>query len=264
MGTGSSGVALQVAPLAAENKVLFVSGPAASDAITGANRYTFRSGRQSYQDVLDRQGLPGRRQEGRGLRAGTRRSASRTSTRSPRWSAPGAKVTSIAVPASATDFTPFATQIKTAESGPRLRRVGGTTAGAMWQALDQQGAFTGTEVVTGLAGRATWAASATRRRDPLPVALLRRGAEEQADAYLVAQPRKRGQVPDLFPPDGFVLAQMLVHALRSADDNVAKMVGSLEGWNFLGQGLPSVSPQDHALLQPMFRVKLDTKGGGAY
>src|SRR3954464_6394214 len=50
-GSTSSGVALQVAPLAAENKVLFVSGPAASDAITGATKYTFRSGRQSYQDV---------------------------------------------------------------------------------------------------------------------------------------------------------------------------------------------------------------------
>ena len=35
-GSTSSGVALQVAPLAAQNKVLFISGPAASDAITGA------------------------------------------------------------------------------------------------------------------------------------------------------------------------------------------------------------------------------------
>src|SRR5215207_10153892 len=51
-GSTSSGVALQVAPIAAQNKVLFISGPAATDALTGVNRYTFRSGRQSYQDVL--------------------------------------------------------------------------------------------------------------------------------------------------------------------------------------------------------------------
>src|SRR3954454_22984136 len=51
-GSTASGVALQVAPLAAQNKVLFVSGPAATDAVTGVNKYTFRSGRQSYQDVL--------------------------------------------------------------------------------------------------------------------------------------------------------------------------------------------------------------------
>src|SRR3954464_8730649 len=46
-GSTSSGVALQVAPIAAQNQVLFISGPAASDAITGVNKYTFRSGRQS-------------------------------------------------------------------------------------------------------------------------------------------------------------------------------------------------------------------------
>ena len=40
-----------MAPLAAQNKVLFISGPAATDAITGINKYTFRSGRQTYQDV---------------------------------------------------------------------------------------------------------------------------------------------------------------------------------------------------------------------
>src|SRR5439155_11712663 len=50
-GSVSSGVALQVAPLAAQNHILFISGPAASDAITGVNRYTFRSGRQTLQDV---------------------------------------------------------------------------------------------------------------------------------------------------------------------------------------------------------------------
>jgi len=52
-GATSSGVSLQEAPIAAQNQVLFISGPAASDAITGANKYTFRSGRQTYQDVAD-------------------------------------------------------------------------------------------------------------------------------------------------------------------------------------------------------------------
>ena len=50
-GSTASGVALQVAPLAAQNKVLFISGPAATDAVTGLNKYTFRSGRESYQDI---------------------------------------------------------------------------------------------------------------------------------------------------------------------------------------------------------------------
>src|SRR4029079_9670702 len=52
MGTGSSGVAVQIAPLAAQNQILYISGPAAADAITGINKYPFRAGRQTIQDVL--------------------------------------------------------------------------------------------------------------------------------------------------------------------------------------------------------------------
>lgn len=50
-GTASSGIALAVAEQAAQNKILYISGPAAADAITGINDYTFRSGRQTYQDI---------------------------------------------------------------------------------------------------------------------------------------------------------------------------------------------------------------------
>jgi branched-chain amino acid transport system substrate-binding protein len=39
------------------------------------------------------------------------------------------------------------------------------------------------------------------------------------------------------------------------------MVSSLEGYKFLGpKGWEAIRPQDHALLQPMFRVKLVKKG----
>src|SRR5919197_3931980 len=58
-GSTSSGIALQMGQLAAQNNILFISGPAASDAITGLNRYTFRSGRQTYQDVKTAQSFLG-------------------------------------------------------------------------------------------------------------------------------------------------------------------------------------------------------------
>src|SRR5690606_9022977 len=50
-GTVVSGVAGQMAGFAAENDILYLSGPAATDAITGVNANTFRSGRQRLQDV---------------------------------------------------------------------------------------------------------------------------------------------------------------------------------------------------------------------
>src|SRR3954451_7529817 len=52
-GTGSSGIAVQLGALAAQNNVLYIAGAAAADAITGLNRNTFRAGRQTLQDVID-------------------------------------------------------------------------------------------------------------------------------------------------------------------------------------------------------------------
>src|SRR5713101_6872052 len=53
-GTGSSGIALQLGPLAAQNNVLYIAGAAAADAITGLNRNTFRAGRQRCRTFLTR------------------------------------------------------------------------------------------------------------------------------------------------------------------------------------------------------------------
>ena len=88
----------------------------------------------------------------------------------------GHTVTEISVPLTATDFTPFAQQVKNANPDLIFVAWAGTTAGAMWKALDQQSAFDGTDVVTGLAERATWPSyGPTGDEDPLPVALrLRR------------------------------------------------------------------------------------------
>ena len=70
------------------------------------------------------------------------------------------------------------------------------------------------------------------------------------------------QAPDLFTPDGFVQAQMLVHALQKGDYDVDKMISSLEGYKFLApKGFQAIRPQDHAMLQPMFRVALVKKNG---
>ncbi len=75
--------------------------------------------------------------------------------------------------------------------------------------------------------------------------------------WLVKQMRKKSQFPDLFTPDGFVAGQMIVHALQVGDYDVNKMITALEGWKFLApKGFQAIRPQDHAMLQPMFRVSL--------
>ena len=52
VGTASSPVGITLAPLAAQNKVLYISGLAKNDYITTpANKYVFRSGITSQQDI---------------------------------------------------------------------------------------------------------------------------------------------------------------------------------------------------------------------
>ena len=135
VGTVSSGVALQLAPLASQNKVLYISGPAATDAITGINRYTFRSGRQSYQDVLAASSYLGGG-AGKTVVVFAQDSAfgqgNYLAVQQVMGNLGGQKVQKILVPLSAQDFTPFAQQVKQAKPDLLFVAWAGTTAPAMW------------------------------------------------------------------------------------------------------------------------------------
>jgi len=262
-GSVSSGVALQVAPLAAQNHILFISGPAASDAITGVNKYTFRSGRETLQDVNTVNSFlkgAGRKVEvldqdsvfGHGNYLAVKALVG----------GKGHTVGEVSVPLTATDFTPFAQQVKNANPDLVFVAWAGTTAGAMWKSLDQQNVFSGRDVVTGLAERATWSALGdVATKIHFLSHYVYNAPKNKVNDWLVNQMRKRGQLPDLFTPDGFNAALMIVQALKKGDYDVDKMVTALEGYKFLGpKGWSAVRPQDHALLQPMFRVQLVKNG----
>jgi branched-chain amino acid transport system substrate-binding protein len=261
-GSTSSGVALQVAPLAAQNKVLFISGPAAADAVTGINKYTFRSGRQSYQDVLTAQSFIGA-PTGKKVVVFAQDSAfgqANVAAVKAVIGGAGATVTNIAVPATATDFTPFARQARNAKADLLFVAWAGTNATAMWQALDQQGVLSSTTVVTGLDIRASWPALGAAGAKVSFLAHYFDGATDNP-AEQALKKAVPGGVTDLFDPDGFAAAQMIVHAIQTGGDDVDAMVKALEGYQFdsvLGQ--LTVRPQDHALLQPLFQAKLTGSG----
>ena len=263
MGTGSSGVAVQIAPLAAQNQVLYISGPAAADAITGINKYTFRAGRQTIQDVLDAKSFLGKTTGKKVVVFDQDSVFGHGNYAAVKAFFTGHNVSEISVPLTATDFTPFAQQAKNANPDLLFVAWAGTTGGAMFKTLDQQGVYAGTQVVTGLAERATWAAfGAEATKIHFLSHYVFTAPKNKVNNWLVQQMRKRGQTPDLFTPDGFVEAQMLVHALKKGDYNVDKMIGALEGWKFLApKGFQAIRPQDHAMLQPMFRVALVNKNG---
>ena len=73
-----------------------------------------------------------------------------------------------------------------------------------------------------------------------------------------------GKTQDLFSPDGFTAAQMIVHALEASPDDVDAMITALEGWTFDGvKGSIEIRAEDHAVLQPMFQAKLTGSGDAA-
>jgi branched-chain amino acid transport system substrate-binding protein len=258
-GTESSGVALQLAPLADQNHVLYISGPAASDAVTGLNRYTFRSGRQSWQDTLTADSfLSGVGKKIVVLAQDSAFGQGNVAAVRAILGGKGHAVTSVLVPLTATDFTPFAQQAKQANPDLLFVAWAGTSATAMWKSLDQQNAFAGTKVVTGLSERATWPAfGEVATKIQFLSHYVYTAPKNPVNDWLVTQMRKKGQAPDLFTPDGFVAAQMIVRALQKGDYDVDKMVSALEGWKFLGpKGFQAIRPQDHAMLQPMFQVQL--------
>jgi branched-chain amino acid transport system substrate-binding protein len=259
-GAESSGVALQEGPLAAQNQVLFISGPAANDGITGLNRYTFRSGRQTLQDVATAATfLNG---AGKNVLVFAQDSAFGQGNYAAVKSIVGGKghnVTASYVPLTATDFTPFAQQVK--QANPDLLYVAwaGSSATSMWAALEQQNVFSSVKsIVTGLAERATYPSYGPAIAKIQFLSHYVYGApSNKVNDWLKAQMRKKSQFPDLFTPDGFVAGQMIVHALQVGDYDVNKMITALEGWKFLApKGWQAIRPQDHAMLQPMFRVSL--------
>jgi branched-chain amino acid transport system substrate-binding protein len=260
-------VALQVAPIAEQNGVLFISGPAANDGITGINPYTFRSGRQTWQDVLTSAAflddLDGKKVVvfAQDTAFGQANVAAVTAV----YGEQGANVEGLLVVADASEFTPFAQQVVDASPDLLFVAWAGATATAMWTALDNQGVLDAAPVVTGLDIRISYPifGPAAEKISFLSHYVYQAPAEDnEANAFLIAEAEALDTVPDLFHPDGFAAAQMIVQALAENEaDDVDGMISALEGFSYTGpKGEQTVRAEDHAHLQPMFHVKLVADG----
>ncbi|WP_236863442.1 substrate-binding domain-containing protein [Brevibacterium daeguense] len=264
-GTTVSGIALKLAEQAEQNKVLYISGPAATDAVTGINDYTFRSGRQSVQDVatagqfvddLDGSKVTVFAQDnafGQGNVAAVEAVLG----------AEGAEVSEILVPEDVTEFTPFARQVVDADPDLVFVAWAGANAGSMWQALNQQGAFDAAPIVTGLANESTFGAYGAAGEKISFLSHYFPGAgQNDVENFMMDHVEEQGASPDLFTPDGFVAGQMIVQAVgEGGGTDVDAMIDALEGWEFEGpKGTTAVRAEDHALIQDMYQAKLVQDG----
>ena len=264
-GTEDSGIATQLGPLAEQNKILYISGPAAADKITGKNRYVFRSGRQTYQDVATAGtfvGDPAGKKVLVFAQDSTFGQGNAAAVKAV-LGGKGAQVTDLMVPATATDFTPFARQAAQAKADLIFVAWAGATTLPMWQALDQQQVLSSTTVVTGLGNAASFSAyGPVAEKISFLSYYFPQAPNNAVNTAMVSAIQKAGSSADIFSPDGFVAAQMIVHAVGSAGgDNVDKMIKALEGWTFdAPKGSETIRASDHSMLQPMFQAKLAQQG----
>lgn len=269
MGSTASGVALQVAGQAEQNKVLFISGPAAADAVTNINGYTFRSGRQSAQDVATAGGFLGDTIAGKKILVFAQDTAfgqGNVGAVQAILGSKGATVESLLVAEDVTEFTAQARQA--ASSGADLIFVAwaGATTAAMWQAMTQQNVFATIPVVTGLGDAISFNAYGEASEG---ISFLNHyfpgGPNNAVNDAMVKAVTDAGGTPDLFTPDGFNAAIMLVQALKASTTDVDAMVAALEGFSFDGpKGKTTVRASDHALLQEMYQVKLVKQADGTF
>ncbi len=270
-GTVDSSIATELAPLAAQNKTLYISGPAAADQVTGVNRYTFRSGRQTYQDVQTAASYIKALGTGKTVLVLGQDFAfgqSYVTDATQAFGSLGDTVKSLLVPLTTTDFTPTALQVQALHPDIVFLAWAGSTGAPLAQALDQQGIFTSSKVITGLANTATYQFYGAAGLKFNYLSLYNWQSPHNAvNTYLIkGMLSKYHQYPDLFTADGFVWAQMVVRAIQTGQGtNVTKMIKGLEGWTFQApKGMQTVRASDHAMLQPMFQVQLVSTVTGNY
>jgi branched-chain amino acid transport system substrate-binding protein len=270
-GTGSSGIALQLAPLAAQNNVLYIAGAAASDAITGLNRNTFRAGRQTLQDVLDAANIFPPKSAPKKVvvfAEDTAFGAGNFAAVQAIFGSKGHTVSKILSPFGAADLTPYAQQLKNSGADAAFIAWANTTnSAAMWQALQQQGVPSKMDLITGLANRESYDALGPLVQGVTLVShYVYQAPKNAVNTYMTKWLAKNKLgVPNIFTPDGFVQAQMICRALQKGGTDTAKQISALEGWQFLApKGKQFVRAADHAMLQPMFQVQLVAGKGGHF
>jgi branched-chain amino acid transport system substrate-binding protein len=270
-GTGSSGIALQLAPLAAQNNVLYIAGAAASDAITGLNRNTFRAGRQTLQDVLDAANIFPPKSAPKKVvvfAEDTAFGAGNFAAVQAIFGSKGHTVSKILSPFGAADLTPYAQQLKNSGADAAFIAWANTTnSAAMWQALQQQGVPSKMDLITGLANRESYDALGPLVQGVTLVShYVYQAPKNAVNTYMTKWLAKNKLgVPNIFTPDGFVQAQMICRALQKGGTDTAKQISALEGWQFLApKGKQFIRAADHAMLQPMFQVQLVAGKGGHF
>jgi len=174
----------------------------------------------------------------------------------------GAEVEPLLVGEDIKEFTSFSQQLKDKKPDLVFVAWAGETTGSMWQSLEQQGVFDVAPVVTGLGDVATYGAyGPVAEKISFLSHYFATAPDNEVNDAMVQAVEEAGSTADLFTPDGFTAAQMIVHAIEEGQGDVDAMVDALDGFSFdAPKGEVTVREGDHALIQDMYQAKLVKDG----
>lgn len=270
-GTCSSATALALAPLAKANNVIYMPGPAAVDDISGVNRNTFRTGRQSQQDVKGALSFLGDVSGEKIITMAEDYAFGIGNAAAVNYFLSGKKtqvLDPVLVPLTTKDVTPYAKRVKDAKADVVFLAFAGFVN--PWIALAQQGVVQSSKIVTGLANYATWdlIGSVGGANFNFVSSYFEGAGKNSIEDFMLADLKKQGKRADLFNPEGFNAAIMIARASQAdptGKDGVSRMIRALEGWSFQSvKGKNTIRAIDHALIQPMFQAKLVKGSDGKF
>jgi branched-chain amino acid transport system substrate-binding protein len=259
----SSASALAVAQVAAKYKKILMVAPAATDGLSGINRYTFRTSREDTQDALTGASYAVKKFGNTYMTLAQQYAFGQDQVAT--WNKQLKKLHAsdlgdVYFPLTATDFTPYIQQILSKKPKWLFIPCAGTQCLGLWKALDQQGLLDQVKVMTGLPNVAAipFFGSAGTKMGFLSVYYYT-FPKTKANAYLVKEIRKLYKRPaDIFDQDAFAAAQQIVAALKKTHSlSTSKLIKALEGQTVQGpKGPYTIRKQDHVALQPMYICKL--------
>ena len=259
----SSASALAVATVAGKYKTILMAAPAATNALAGVNRYTFRTSREDAQDAITGASYAYHKFGNTYMTLAQNYQFGQDQVNS--WKTQLNKLHAtdegdVFFPLTATDFTPYIQQILAKKPKWLFIPCAGQQCLGLWKQLDAQGLLDQVKVMTGLPNVAAipFFGSAGTKMGFLSVYYYT-FPKTKANSYLVKEIKNRyHRTADIFDQDAFAAAQQIVAALKKTHSTLAsKLIKALEGQTVQGpKGPYTIRKQDHVALQPMYITKL--------
>lgn len=277
VGTVSSAAAIQVAAVnEKELKKIFIVDPAADQSVTGAafNKYTFRTARNTDQDAAA--GAPyavelaSKKNKkiahiyqdyafGQGANVAWKEIATKTA---------GIQWTEVAVPLTATDYTPYIQKVLDAAPDVLVLNWAGATAIKLFQQMKDNDIYSKMALVSPIGdAKATVKSQGDTVIGAVGVGIYWHQFPKNAENDFLVKyyKEKYNTFPDVFDTSGMNLVSAINSALTktNGDTDPEKLITVMEGMSFpSAKGTLTFRKEDHQALQPMYLVEMtkDTTG----